>query len=289
MTKHQAIATGITVVLVLTVSLAPLLTSQEKQEPTTGKESLERKPLKPVEQAAFLARRTGGRLFGTFSGFTSYQYAVHDVCLHTESEQVNTTRLYPVFPEKYHPTYCELFDTIARQTGSTWKYDARRDYWVFNPPPKALPYRVKWARGWEPMNRGLYVFCKPPGAPVGMDVYMLGSYSFDEKTRAEKLAKIRYALASRFAATFKKDVCEADMRKVKVAGVEALFFSTDSPKQPGVRWRQWALVAGGHGFVIVSALHKDHEKRLLPDVEAMVASFRLRGTKSDATAGAGKK
>ena len=70
--------------------------------------------------------------------------------------------------------------------------------------------------------------------------------------------------------------------------METLYFSTESPKRPGVRWRQWALVAGGHGIVIVSALQKDFEKRLLPDVEAMVASFRLKKPKSDAAAGSGK-
>jgi hypothetical protein len=42
-----------------------------------------------------------------------------------------------------------------------------------------------------------------------------------------------------------------------------------------VYWRQWSFVIEGFGFVIVSAIDMKNEEIIWPDVEAMVASFRM--------------
>jgi len=255
---------------------------KKRLHPADGRPDLEREALTSEQQAAFLARRTGGQmLMGTFGGVASYHYAAHNVCLHSDNQDVNMRSLQQVFPEFYAPTWRELFDEIAQQTGTRWKYDPKRDYWVFDLPPRPLPFRVDLAEGWEAQNRGLYLFTKPPIAPIGMDIYMLGTYSFDEKDPEKRRAvrnRIRYDLAQRFARSFKKDVTESDMTKVEVGGAEALHFETNTPKRPSARWRQWAFLAGGRGYVIVSIIEKENTKRLLPDVQAMVKSFRLKKT-----------
>jgi hypothetical protein len=264
----------------------PAKEAGQEEGPKKKRPDIEREALTPAQQAAFLARRTGGQmLMGTFSGVTSYHYAAHDVCLHTDTEDVALRRLNQVFPKFYRPTWRELFDEIAQQTGTRWRYDPKRDYWVFDPPQRPLPYRIDLAEGWKAENRGSYLFTKPPGAPIGMDVYILGTYSFEEKDPEKRRAarnRVRYDLAHRFARSFKKDVTESDMTRVEVGGAEALHFKANPPRRPNACWRQWAFLAGGRGYVIVSIIEKENTERLLPDVQAMVKSFRLKKTDKQA-------
>jgi len=238
-----------------------------------------RKALAPEQRVALLARRTtGSMLEGTFDNVASCYDAAAGVCIHTDDEDVRWRRLSAVFPEFYRPTWRELLDTVARQTGTRFTYDPKRDFWVFAPPAPSLPYSFDLAKGWIKEDRGEYLFTKPPVAPIGMDIWLKGTYSFDEadpKERAAARDRVRHALAVRFARSFKKDVTEADMKKVTVGGAKALFFTAVPPRHTDTRWRQWAFLAGSHGIVIVSILHDKNETRLLPDVEAMVKSFRL--------------
>jgi len=90
--------------------------------------------LTPGEQASFLAKRTSGGMIGTFNGYCSLLYAVHEVAIHTASKEVNQTSLTSPFPDFYKPTWREIFDSVARQTKSSWKHDPKRDYWVFAKP-----------------------------------------------------------------------------------------------------------------------------------------------------------
>lgn len=136
-------------------------------------------------------------------------YAVNDVAIHTESDRVNKTNLTSPFPDFYKPAWFEIFETVARQTKSSWKYDPRRDYWVFGELPLPLPYQIQMLSGWKVHGEGLYVGYKPKSAPVGMDVYMMGRYSADDKKDEPKLfARVREALALRFAAGFKSNYRE---------------------------------------------------------------------------------
>ncbi|MBN2193547.1 MAG: hypothetical protein JW751_12090 [Polyangiaceae bacterium] len=217
-------------------------------------------------------------LEGTFDGVVSYHYAVSQLILHSDTGRAGCAKLTPVFPEFYRPTWRELFETYARQTSSRWAYDPKRNYWVFDPPALPRPYAFDLAKDWIKEDRGEYLFTKPPITPVGMDIWLFGTYSFDEKDPKQLAAvreRVRYALAARFARTFKEDLTEADMANLTVGGAEALFFTAVPPKRTDTRWRQWTLLAGGHGIVIVSIIHDENEARLLPDVEAMVKSFRL--------------
>jgi hypothetical protein len=208
----------------------------------------------------------------SFDSFCSYLYAGPDVVIHTASKEINQTRLRSPFPEFYSPTWKELFDAIARQTMSSWKYDSKRDYWTFNKPPLPLPFTMKKAEKWKAHDRGMYVSYQPSIAPVGLDVYMMGAYSIDKASGEGKLfADVGDAIALLFAQSFKEDVTPKEMTKVKVGSYEALHFKSDG----SVIWRQWAIVKDGKAFIIVSAIKPEHEAALFPDVEKMLATFKI--------------
>src|SRR6478672_9350754 len=81
-------------------------------------------PLSADQQKALLSGRLrSGAVAGTFDSFTSLLYALNDVAMHTEDTEINNTKLNSPFPDFYKPTLSELFDTIALQTRSSWKYD----------------------------------------------------------------------------------------------------------------------------------------------------------------------
>jgi hypothetical protein len=233
----------------------------------------DRKPLTPDQQKSFLGKRTSGGMMGSFDSYCSLLYALHDVAIHTESQDVNQTRLESPFPDFYKPTWQELFDAIARQTKSSCKYDATRDYWVFNAPPQPLPFEIKLAKGWQAHDEGLYMGYQPEIAPVGMDIYMLGHYSGTNANEQAKLfGQVREAIALRFAKNFKSDVSVGDMSEIPIGDLKALHFKADSSS--GIIWRQWIVMDSGNAFAIVSAIKPEHEKDILPGVEAMVKSFK---------------
>ena len=243
-----------------------------------GLHAAERKSLSPEQQTDFLAKRTSGVMVGTFDGYCSMLYAVQDVAIHTDSEQINKTSLNSPFPRFYKPTRKELFDSISRQTQSSWEYDSKRDYWVFTKPPIPVPFKIKLAKGWKSEDRGSYVFYGPPSAPVGMDIYMMGTYSFSDKEK-DNFSKIQEDIALRFASNFKKDVAVKEMSTVRVGKYDSLHFEISVP-QTGIIWRQWILVESGMAFAIVSAIRPEHEKKILPDVEKMLKSFTVKSEKN---------
>lgn len=238
-------------------------------------QSTEQTSLTEAQQKAFLSERLpSGAVSGSFGSYGSMLYAVADVSIHTDDKAIGAAVLNSPFPAFYRPTWKELFDTIAVQTQSSWKYDAKRDYWVFAKPSAAKPYSVTLADKWTSTERGIYVGYKPATFPVGMDIYYYGVYTADAaKDEAALWEKIRDSWALGFASKLKKNVSVSEMQKVTIAGVEALYFQAPAPRN-NVIWRQWAFVKDGHAFVIVSTLLAE-DKQLIADVEAMVKSFRL--------------
>jgi hypothetical protein len=234
----------------------------------------EAKALTPAEQDAFLAKRTKPGIIGTFDSYCSLLYAVSEVAIHTESDEVNKTSLSSPFPDFYEPTWRELFETIARQTKSSWKYDRERNFWVFGNPPQAQTYTLTLAEGWKAHDEGFYVGYRPKTAPVGMDVYLMGRYSAPAPAEASELfKKVREATAIEFAKHFKEDVTVKDMQEVPVGELKALHFQAKAPT--GIVWRQWVVVESGLAFAIVSAIKPEDEKDILPDVRKMVESFKI--------------
>ena len=234
-----------------------------------------RVPLNAEQQKKFLARRLpSGAVTGTFSAYGSFLHAALDIAIHTNDTVIAETELHSPFPEFYKPTVKELLDAIALQTKSSWIYDSKTLYWTFAKPAAAKPFSLQLAGKWTSDDRGIYVSYKPPTYPVGMDIYYYGSYSSDDPSQQTAMwERIRNSWASGFASRLKRDVKFSDMQRTSVDGVEALYFQAPTPR-PGVMWRQWALVKGGHAFVIVSTLPID-DKELLAEIESMVKSFRV--------------
>ena len=234
-----------------------------------------RTSLTKEQQDKFLSRRLpSGAITGTFGAFGSFLFAGLDIAMHTNDKEIGDTELHSPFPEFYKPTVREMLNAIALQTNSSWTYEPQADYWVFAKPAIPKPLSVTLASGWVATDRGTYVGYKPPTYPVGMDIYYYGTYSSDDASQQAALwERIRNSWATGFASQLKRGVTIAEMQRVSVDGVEALYFQAPAPR-PGIVWRQWALVKNGHAFVIVSSLSAD-DKRLLTDVESMVKSFRV--------------
>jgi len=244
----------------------------------THAESRPVKTLSDKEQSAFLSSRNkagGGMILGSFDSYCSLLYAACDVAIHTESSEINSTGLQSIIPDFYKPTWRELFDVIAIQTQSSWSYDPTRNFWVFTKPQKPRTYySIEIAKGWEQNDCGLYVGYHPPIAPVGMDIYILGTYTSDDPKKADDLCKkLKEDFAITFAKVFQKDVTQKDMKNVRIGNYEALHFETKASN--GVIWRQWVIIDEGRAFVIVSAIKPEHEAVVYPDVQKMIQSFRI--------------
>jgi hypothetical protein len=239
---------------------------------STGKEA---KPvlLTAEGQKALLAKRAPGGMAGSFNSYASLLYAMDGAILHTDDEEIGKASLSSPFPEFYKPTRAEFFNAIARQTSSSWSYDEKRAFWVFAKPALPMPFKITLAKDWESAERGNYLFCKPPTAPIGMDIYVMAEYSSTPVDPALP-AKMREACAMMFATNFKKDVTAKDMSLAKVGTYEALHFKSPTPR-PGTTWRQWAIAENGRAFVIVSAMDDANEKEVLPGVEEALQTFEV--------------
>ena len=235
------------------------------------------KVLSMEEQKTFLSTRTSAGMIGTFNSYCSLLYATRDVAIHTESPEINSTRLNPIIPDYYTPTWRELFDVIAIQTKSSWSYDSSRNYWVFAKPQKPRTYYdIEIAKDWTQSDSGFYVGYHPPPsiAPVGMDIYILGTYTSDDPSAASELyKKLKEGFAVAFARPFKENVAPKNMKNVKAGNYPALYFEIKA--ESGIIWRQWVIIDEGRAFVIVSAIKPEHDKKIYPDVQKMISSFKI--------------
>ncbi len=253
----------------------PSFAAEKPKQPATAKgEEVKLKPLTLEQRQALLDRRRSAMVMGSFNSFASLLYAVDDIVVHTDDPELAKVQLNSPFPEFYKPTSAELFDAIARQMACSWSYDEKRAYWLFVQPAMPMPFKVDLAKGWESETRGNYLFCKPPGSPVGMDIYVMAGYS-SRPDDPQLPAKMREGVAMIFAKNFKKDVKVKDMSIVKVGAHDALHFKVPTPR-PGTTWRQWAIAEGGQTVVVVSAIDDAKEGDVLPGVEAALKTFTMK-------------
>ena len=245
-----------------------------------GLQEKERKPLTPDEREKQLNERVSIGLLdkGSLDAFISMAYAMSNVQISYVDPAFGRGRVDNPFPEFYTPTWREVFETIARQTRTSWTYSEKKGEWLFDKPAVAPTFQVTLAKGWAQEDRGYYVFFKPPKGPVGMDIYMLGTYSFD-KDADKEMARVRDAWALNFLKPIRSEAKIEDMKKVEIDGSEALHLEAKAPK-PGVVWRQWVFAKNGALFAIVSALDED-QAALVKDVQAMAASFKFVAPKKD--------
>ena len=232
------------------------------------------KPLSTDQREKQLSTRVSPGLLGnsTFDSFASAAYALHYVVLTCKDEKVIRERLSNPFPEFYKPTWREILETLARQLRTTWSYSEKEACWLFAKPALPRPFKIDLAKGWKEEDCGFFISFQPPDAEVGMDVFYLGTYSF-EKDSEKELLKARDHWALQFLKEINPKARIDDMKKVSIDGGEALHFETGAPRE-GVMWRQWVFARNGGVYGIVSALDKDR-KALLKDVQGMVASFKF--------------
>lgn len=236
-----------------------------------------RKPhwhLSTEEQNKILHERIPtGMMMGSFYEYTNLLYCSREEFLQTPSVDIAKTNLHTVHVKDYKPTRAELFESIARQTGSTIVYNPTFfSKWVAMPTPMPLPYSIKIADHWKAEDRGMYVAYIPDCQPVGMDIYMLGRYS---ELTAEKLKEVRNGNALNWGTMVDSSATLEKMKEVKIGDSEALYYETTSVKRPGNQWRQWSFIKGGEAFLIVSSIDQPNAAKLVPQVEEMVASFKL--------------
>ena len=219
-------------------------------------------------------RLASGSMMGSFYEFNNLLFTSgHKGFLMTTSEKVSNTPLQKIFVDDYKPTYAEIFEAMARQTGTSIKYNPTFfSKWIAVAPPMPIPYSIKMANDWRSEDRGFLVSYFPKTQPVGMDIYMLGRYSGLSPAKA---IDVRNANALSFAHHFDKSVTTKSMKEVKVDGCDALYYEVQSTFKNDCRWRQWSLIKNGEAFMIVSSIDAPNAKLLVPQVESMVASFHV--------------
>ena len=232
----------------------------------------------PEQLEKFLHARTStGMMDGSsFESFTSLLWGLSEVGVWSEGIDAGQIRLQNPFPEKYQPTWKELMDTLALQVRCGWHYDHETGYWVFEKKTLKYPFALKMPEGWQRREKGACVAFVPPVAPVGMDVYIMGHCSSDDPAKLPGLFTDAVKKVSmKFARLFKSDVADADFKSAKVCGENAQYFSAPTPRDPKLKWRQWAFVKSGWSFIIVCVISDENETRLLGDVNKMMATFEV--------------
>jgi hypothetical protein len=258
--------------------------------------------LSEQELEQLLGERLNGGMGESFSKFanmflvSSMINGPRRLALVTSSPEIAKAELQPLFPRSYEPTLREFLDAIALQTKSNWKLDDSGKYikdetggaapfddlpvFEFSPAKRAKPFEITLADGWKSKDQGHWLMLSPPSFPVGLDVYEMGTYSIDEGDK-KKLLDIRTDVAMEWAGRVKDGVERDDLRTVKVGPFEALYFEAMIPSRMDeeIHWRQWVFMADNQCYFIVSTILPELDEKIFPDVEKMLASFRVKDKK----------
>ncbi|MCE9547257.1 MAG: hypothetical protein K8T25_17435 [Planctomycetia bacterium] len=257
------------------------------------------KPLTPEQQDEFLKTRLSGAMGNKFHQFsnmflvTSRINLPMGVGLMTSSREVADADLRSPFPESYQPTMREFLDTIALQSHAQWKYEPTGKYidtdepnrpiqdlavYEFTPVKRVKPFKVTLAEGWKSEDKGNWVMLIPPSFPVGMDIYEMGTYSTDDKTKEKELFdKVRTDVALQWAQRV-NDTHVEDLKSVKIGSHDALFFTAMVPSHIGkdLRWRQWVFMENNRCYFVVSTILPELDKKIYPDVEKMLSTLETK-------------
>ena len=258
-------------------------------------------PFSEQELEKLLGQRVKGGMgysFGQFANMflvTSHIDYGMGIGLMTPSKEIAKKNLQSPFPIFYRPTLREFLDAIALQTSSSWKYDPTNQYvksdvkrdikatdlaiFEFVGIERVKPFEVTLAEGWKSNDKGNWLMLIPPSFPVGMDIYEMGSYSSDDSDAEQELfTKVRAEVALEWAQRVHKQATAEDMQAAKVGPYDALYFEALVPSQlkKDMRWRQWVFWVDAKCYFIVSTILPELDDDIFPDVEKMLASFRLR-------------
>ena len=262
-------------------------------------------PLTPEKQEKLLKVRLEGGMGRTFAEFSNMFLVMSriqlpcGVGLMTSSKEIANAELQTVFPKFYKPTLREFLDTIALQTSSEWKYDPTSKYFQsdvetgpveglaifeFTKTKRDKPFEVTLPKGWKSVDKGTWVMYVPPIFPLGMDIYELGRYSCDDKSKEPELfKKVQSEVAMEWAKRAKDVVSPEELHPAKVGSYDALHFETMMPLLDGrtARMRQWVFMIEDKCYFVISTIFPQFEDRIFPDVESIMASFKIGRAEQD--------
>lgn len=284
----------------------PLEALAQKVSENPAPKSKKVKALSPFELNQVYGRRMVAELGCPFYQFSkifivsSPLKLKYSVLLGSQSPIILSKPLMNFYPNFYRPTFKEILDQIALQTGSSWhyqpnkeKYKAKLDLYQpshevlvfeFNQANRSPSFKLKLAPGWRKTVKPNSVMFIPPTCPMGLDIYDIGTFSTDEVSEAQQKAlmkRVRKEICLKFASSAKKSVQEAELKKAKVGDYNALYFETEVPTKTGykARWRQWAFTVEDRCFIAVSTIFPTYEEKLWPQVQEMLTSFELEDGK----------
>ena len=236
-----------------------------------------------IDPVALAASPCRALPFRSFSSFASGAYALADVWVYTDLDEpaLRNTRLVYTYPDFYKPTWGEVFDHVARQMRCRWDWNPENRQFRFAHSDAPPFFGVTLIDGWRQEDRGLYVWHAPKDQPFGLDIYYYGHYTASEKQQ-DLARQVREHFALLMVNQWPKPPTLAEMQAQRIAGAEALYLRTATPR-PGGIWRQWSFVVDGHAFMIVSAMPQEREAALAPEVDRMVASFKLSASTTQPT------
>lgn len=210
----------------------------------------------------------------TFQGFMSSAYAFAGVWVYAAGgQEMYKTSLTYRYPEFYRPTWGEVFDVVARQMRCRWSWDAKVRQFRFERTDAPPFFGTDLADGWRREDRGGYLWHAPKSEQFGMDIYYYGHFA-SAVADVAFAQRVREHFAVEELSGWPTPPTLKDMTAAKVNGVDAVALRIDTPRPGGV-WRQWSLVVDGHAFVIVSAMPKEREAAIAPQVDQMVQTFAL--------------
>lgn len=259
------------------------------------------KPLSADDLKRVLAKRVNGTLAYTFRQFAN-MFVVgsaismgNTVGLVTASPEIEQHQLIPIFPQSYKPTLHEFLDAIGAETCSEWSYDPTNNFlktdaaepkpvenmpvFEFKPSSHKQTFTLEIAKDWTSNDHCFFFTYAPSIAPVGMDVYELGTYSCDDKDKEKELfSHLPTDISLEWAKRIKDSATEKDLEKRNVGNYEGVYFESMIPSKLGkdIHWRQWALMAGNRAYIVVSTILPEQEEQILPAVEAMLKTFKAQ-------------
>lgn len=306
MSRFVMFFAGATAFAVGNFFIAPSSGQEKKSTPPATSSSAkpaktEIKPLNAEQQKKLLATRLKGGMESSFGQFANMFLVLsriqlgQGIALMTSDREISQTELQSPFPDFYQPTLAEFLDAIALQTHSQWKYDPSDKYFKsevkhdtpveglaifeFTKTERKKPFDVTLAKGWKRLDKGNWLMLVPPTFPVGLDIYEMGTYSTDDKAKqADLLKKVQREVSLEWARRVSKDAAPEKLKTTKVGLYDALFFEAMIPSQLNkeIRWRQWVFMVDSKCYFVVSTILPELEEQIFPDVEKMLASFKVK-------------
>jgi hypothetical protein len=262
------------------------------------------KPLTKEQLNKLLHLRIDGKMADSFERLSnmffvsSRQQTPYSIALVGTSEEIIQSLLLSPFPSSYKPTVREYLDSLAIQTKSEWQYDPtdrnvkgetgegkqleQLAVFEFTKKDREKSFEVTLAAGWRVVDHGSWLMLSPPDFPVGLDIHEMGEFSSDDKAVQETLFRqIPIDLAFEWAQRASRNATREDLHPAKVGPFDAVYFEAivATRDNQAARWRQWTFMVDNKCYFLVSTILLDKEKGILPDVQKMVASFRIRKQK----------